>query len=111
MYGDSSVLLDLANIQGGELNADFQEHYKELVGSLKKGESGKITIEIKINRPPEMDTMVSLETSIKSQKPKRTRLGYGRLAADENGQVALKVDAPRPKIQTVSLFAASGNKE
>lgn len=44
MYGDFSRLLDLATIQGGQLNEDFLEHYKDVLSSLKKGESGKITI-------------------------------------------------------------------
>ena len=107
MYGDFSVPLDLASIQGGELNEDFAEHYKELVSALRQGENGKITIEIKLKRPDELDTMVIVETSIRTQKPKRSRAQYAKLAADENGLVALKVDKPRPKLEPVSLFAAS----
>lgn len=107
MYGDFSRLLDLATIQGGQLNDDFMEHYKDVLSTLKKGENGKITINITLRRPADMDTMVSIETDIRSRKPKRARAQYGVIAADEHGQVALKVDAPKPKLEPVPLFKAS----
>lgn len=104
MYGDFSKELNLATIQGGQLNEDFINHYQDVLSALGKGQKGKITINVTLQRPKDMDAMVLIETDIKSQKPKRLRSQYGTIAVGENNELSVKVDKPKEKLKAVSLF-------
>lgn len=107
MYGDFSKELSLATIQGGQLNEDFIHHYQDVLSALDKGKKGKITIGITIQRPHDMETMVLIETEIKSQKPKRLRTEYGTISIGNNNELSVKVDKPKEKAKPVSLFIAN----
>lgn len=103
MAGDFSVDLDLATICNGELNEDFKVYYQDVMGALKKGEQGKVTINVTIKRLPDMDTIVGVEYDIKSQKPSKKRTGVASLV-DRNGVISLKTDKPVNKVLNISMF-------
>src|SRR5690554_6469652 len=104
MYGDFSKELNLATIQGGQLNQDFINHYQDVLSALSKGQKGKITISVTLHRPKDMETMVLIETEIKSQKPKCSRAEYGTISIGDNNELSVKVDKPKEKLKAVSLF-------
>jgi hypothetical protein len=107
MYGDFSKDLDLSTLQGGQLNQDFIERYKDVLSSLGKGEQGKITINVVIKRPKDMDSMVQIETNVQSQKPKRSRTEYGTIKIGDNDEMSVKVEKPKERLKPVSLFDAN----
>jgi hypothetical protein len=96
MIEPEKVLMDVTNIGEGEFAAELQEHYKGVLSKLRAGEKGAISITLTISRMKDAITMATVEYSIVSKTPKRKRGSIAQIVGDENGEMALKVDAPKP---------------
>lgn len=109
MAGDFGAKLDLATLVNGDLNEEFIKHYQDVLSSLKKGEKGKITMNVVINRIQDMDTLVGIEYDIKSSKPTRKKSSMAAIK-EVNGQLELMTDKPKEPLQNVSMFNKTINE-
>lgn len=96
MIEPEKVLMDVTNIGEGAFANELQEHYKSILAKLCPGEKGTISIGLTISRMKDAITMATVEYSITSKTPKRKRGSIAQIVGDENGEMALKVDAPKP---------------
>ncbi|ABR48549.1 hypothetical protein Amet_2395 [Alkaliphilus metalliredigens QYMF] len=103
MAGDFSAELNLATLINGELNDEFKSLYQDVLKSLKKGEKGKVTINVHINRIQDMDTMVGIEYDIKSQKPTRRKSSMA-VIKDVDGQLSLMTDRPKEPLDNITML-------
>jgi hypothetical protein len=100
---DQAQFLDFSNIGEGTLATELQESYKDVLSKLMPGEKGTITIGLTFMRLKDATTMVVIEHSISSKAPKRKKQTIAQIAGDENGEIALKVEAPPKKSEVHQL--------
>ncbi|MBZ4655130.1 MAG: Tsac [Peptococcaceae bacterium] len=92
--------LSLANVCRGELEADFQRHYPEVIAALKSGQTGSITIKLDFQRKDE-GQMIWINYSISKSLPKVKKVHYAQMTSD----FQLKTEAPpKKKESNLSLF-------
>lgn len=110
MAGDFSSAFMLSTIAQGQLEGDFKEKYTDVINSLKKGEKGSVTIKIEMDRPKDMDSLVSINYAISSTKPKRKVGSMAAISEDHQEKLILMTDAP-PKINYENVTILEKERE
>lgn len=97
---EKQQVLNLTNICDGKLEAEFEEMYKDALRKISKGQKAKITINIKMLRVPDTDTIVELGYNIKSILPAISRRAIGSYADD----FTVKVDVnEKPQLEVLTF--------
>lgn len=110
MAGDFSTNFELGTIAQGQLEQDFQDKYRDVINSLKKGQKGSITIKIELSRPADMDSLVNTSYELSISKPKKKVASIAAIAEDKQEQLFLKTDAP-PKVNYSNVTILEKQKE
>lgn len=94
MAGDFSVDLGLSTMAQGSLENDFQEKYRDVINSLKKGQKGSVSIKLEFERPADMDSLLTISYEVSVTKPKKKVATIASIEEDDNQQLFLRTDAP-----------------
>jgi hypothetical protein len=84
----------LHTLFSGELEEQFQKILPTILGNLKEGQSGSITINLTFKRPQDSETMVGAGFSITPRFPKTQKTALCQFV---NGQ--LRTEAPTEQVR------------
>lgn len=80
--GNFEEKLCLSNVASGNLEREFQNIYRDIVGSLKHGEKAKVTINLDFSRVANTDTMMNLTYQITTKLPPKKKASVCQITGD-----------------------------
>ncbi|MEI6286197.1 MAG: hypothetical protein WCP79_06810 [Bacillota bacterium] len=101
---ETTELLTLSTIGGGELDERFRALIPAIMAQLKHDQKASISISIDFRRIQDLATMVSTTFRITPKYPALKKVSLCQVTGDNN----LKTEKAQPKPEKISLFERTG---